>query len=32
MHGETKIFHDNTKFNQYLSTNQHLPRIIDGEL
>jgi hypothetical protein len=26
--GETKVFHDKTKFRQYLSTNQALQRII----
>jgi hypothetical protein len=30
--GETKIFHDKTKFIQYLSTNPSLQRIIDGKL
>jgi hypothetical protein len=29
--GETKIFHDKTKFTQYLSTNPALQRIIDGK-
>jgi hypothetical protein len=29
--GETKIFHDNTKFTQYLSTNPALHRIIQGK-
>ena len=29
--GETKIFHDKTKFAQYLSTNPDLQRIIDGK-
>jgi hypothetical protein len=29
---ETKIFHDKTKFTQYLSTNPALQRIIDGKL
>jgi hypothetical protein len=28
---ETKIFHDKTKFTQYLSTNLALQRIIDGK-
>ena len=28
--GETKIFHDKTKFTQYLSTNPALQRIIGG--
>jgi hypothetical protein len=28
---ETKIFHDKTKFTQYLSTNPALQRIIDGK-
>jgi hypothetical protein len=27
--GETKIFHDKTKFIQYLSTNPALQRIVD---
>jgi hypothetical protein len=31
MDGETKIFHDKTKFTQYLSTNIALQRIIDGK-
>jgi hypothetical protein len=30
--GETKIFHDKTKFAQYLSTNPALQKIIDGKL
>jgi hypothetical protein len=30
--GETKIFHDETKFTQYLSTNPDLQRITDGKL
>jgi len=30
--GETKIFHDETKFTQYLSTNIALQNIIDGKL
>jgi len=30
--GETKIFHDKTKFTQYHSTNSALQRIVDGEL
>jgi hypothetical protein len=30
--GEIKIFHDKTKFKQYLSTNQALKRIREGEL
>ena len=30
--GETKIFHDKTKFTHYLSTNPALQRIIDGKL
>jgi hypothetical protein len=30
--GETKIFHDKTKFTQYLSTNPALQRIIDENL
>ena len=29
--GETKIFHDKTKFIQYLSTNPALQRIIGGK-
>jgi hypothetical protein len=29
--GENKIFHDKTKFTQYLSTNPALQRIIDGK-
>ena len=29
--GENKIFHDKTKFIQYLSTNPVLQRIIDGK-
>jgi len=29
--GETKIFHDKTKFTQYLSKNSALQRIIDGK-
>jgi hypothetical protein len=29
--GETKIFHDKTKFTQYLSINPALQRIIDGK-
>jgi hypothetical protein len=29
--GETKIFHDKTKFTQYHSTNPALKRIIDGK-
>jgi hypothetical protein len=29
--GENKIFHDKTKFIQYLSTNAALQRIIDGK-
>jgi hypothetical protein len=28
--GETKIFHDETKFKEYLSTNPALQRIIGG--
>jgi hypothetical protein len=28
---ENKIFHDRTKFTQYLSTNPALQRIIDGK-
>jgi hypothetical protein len=30
--GETKVFHDKTKFTQYLSTNPALQRIIKGNL
>ena len=30
--GETKVFHDKTKFTQYLSTNPTLQRIIKGKL
>jgi hypothetical protein len=29
--GETKVFHDKTKFTQYLSTNPALERIIKGK-
>jgi hypothetical protein len=29
--GETKVFHDKTKFTQHLSTNPTLQRIIDGK-
>jgi hypothetical protein len=29
--GETKMFHDKTKFTQYLSINPALKRIIDGK-
>jgi hypothetical protein len=29
---ETKVFHDKTKFTQYLSTNPALQRIIKGKL
>jgi hypothetical protein len=29
--GETKIFHDKTKFTQYISTNPALKRVIDGK-
>jgi hypothetical protein len=29
--GETKVFHDKTKFTQYLSTNLTLQRIIKGK-
>jgi hypothetical protein len=29
--GETKVFHDKTKFTQYLSTNSALPRAKKGE-
>jgi hypothetical protein len=31
-YGETKIFHDKTKFKQNLSTNPALQRTIDGKL
>jgi hypothetical protein len=31
IHGETKVFHDKTKFTQYLSTNPALQRIIKGK-
>jgi hypothetical protein len=30
--GETKVFHDKTKFTQYLSTNPALQRIVKGKL
>jgi hypothetical protein len=30
--GENKVFHDKTKFTQYLSTNSALQRIIKGKL
>jgi hypothetical protein len=30
--GEIKVFHDKTKFTQYLSTNPTLQRIINGKL
>jgi hypothetical protein len=30
--GETMVFHDKTKFKQYLSTNPALQRIIKGKL
>jgi hypothetical protein len=30
--GETKVFHDKTKYTQYLSTNPALQRIIKGKL
>jgi hypothetical protein len=30
--GETKVFHDKTKFKKYLSTNPALQRIIKGKL
>jgi hypothetical protein len=30
--GETKVFHDKTKFTQYLCTNSALQRIIKGKL
>jgi hypothetical protein len=31
IYGETKIFHDKTKFTQYLSINPALQRITDGK-
>jgi hypothetical protein len=31
IHGETKVFHDKTKFTQYLSMNPALQRIIKGK-
>jgi hypothetical protein len=31
-YGETKIFHDKTKFKQYLSTNLALQWIIEGKV
>jgi hypothetical protein len=30
--GETKIFHDKTKFKQYLSTNPAIHQILEGKL
>ena len=30
--GEPKLFHDKTKFKQYLSTNPALPKTIEGKL
>jgi hypothetical protein len=30
--GETKVFHDKTKFTQYLSTNPALQRIVKAKL
>jgi hypothetical protein len=30
--GETKVFHDKTKFTQYLSTNPAFQKIIKGKL
>jgi hypothetical protein len=30
--GETKIFHDKTKFKQFLSTNSALQKIVDGKI
>jgi hypothetical protein len=30
--GDTKVFHDKTKFTQYLSRNQALQRIIKGKV
>jgi hypothetical protein len=32
IHGKTKVFHDKTKFTQYISTNPALHRIIKGKL
>jgi hypothetical protein len=32
MDGETKVFHDKTKFTQYLSMNLALQRILKGKL
>jgi hypothetical protein len=32
IYGETKIFQDNTKFKQYLSTNPALQRLLEGKL
>jgi hypothetical protein len=32
MDGETKVFHDKTKFTQYLFTNPALQWIINGKL
>ena len=32
INGKTKVFHDNTKFIQYLSTNPALQRIIKEKL
>jgi hypothetical protein len=32
MNGETKVFHDKTKFIQYIFTNPALQRIIKGKL
>jgi hypothetical protein len=32
INGETKVFHDKTKFTQYLSMNPALQRIIKGKL
>jgi hypothetical protein len=32
MDGETKVFHDKTKFTQYISTNPTLQRIVKGKL
>jgi hypothetical protein len=31
MYGETKVFHDKTKFKQYLSMNPALQRIMKGK-
>jgi hypothetical protein len=31
IYGETKVFHDKTKFTQYLSTNPAFKRIVKGK-